>query len=98
MRSMARVIALGGVLLAVAPAARAQYPQRREGFWIGFGLGYGSANITCDSCRSGPRTGGGTAFVQPGGTPPPTPLLRRRIQRRLLSRRRTTPTKRPMNP
>src|SRR2546427_982028 len=69
MRSMARVIALGGVLLAVAPAARAQYPQRREGFWIGFGLGYGSANITCDSCGSGPRTGGVTAFVKLGGTP-----------------------------
>ncbi|OLC77291.1 MAG: hypothetical protein AUH78_04725 [Gemmatimonadetes bacterium 13_1_40CM_4_69_8] len=66
---MARVIALGGVLLAVAPAARAQYPQRREGFWIGFGLGYGSANITCDSCGSGPRTGGVTAFVKLGGTP-----------------------------
>src|SRR3989442_10311259 len=69
MRSVARVIALGGVLLAVAPAARAQYPQRREGFWIGFGLGYGSANITCDSCGSGPRTGGVTAFVKLGGTP-----------------------------
>src|SRR2546426_1648573 len=69
MRIMARVIALGGVLLAVAPAARAQYPQRREGFWIGFGLGYGSANITCDSCGSGPRTGGVTAFVKLGGTP-----------------------------
>src|SRR2546428_8580650 len=66
---MARVIALRGVLLAVAPAARAQYPQRREGFCIGFGLGYGSANITCDSCGSGPRTGGVTAFVKLGGTP-----------------------------
>src|SRR2546426_4987135 len=69
MRIMARVIALGGVLLAVAPGARAQYPQRREGFWIGCGLGYGSANIPCDSCGSGPRTGGVTAFVKLGGTP-----------------------------
>src|SRR5437773_5574911 len=69
MRIVARVIALGGALLAVAPAARAQYPQRREGFWIGFGLGYGSANITCDSCGSGPRTGGVTAFLKLGGTP-----------------------------
>ena len=69
MRIVARVIALGGVLLTVAPAARAQYPQRREGFWIGFGLGYGSANISCDNCSSGARTGGVTAFLKLGGTP-----------------------------
>src|SRR6266567_3158501 len=49
--------------------ARGQYPQRREGFWIGFGLGYGSANVTCDTCGSGPRTGGVTAFLKLGGTP-----------------------------
>src|SRR2546428_12573687 len=69
MRIVARVIALGGVLLTVAPAARAQYPQRREGFWIGFGLGYSSANISCDNCSSGARTGGVTAFLKLGGTP-----------------------------
>src|SRR6267143_7285091 len=69
MHIVARVIALGGVLLTVAPAARAQYPQRREGFWIGFGLGYGSANIYCDNCSSGARTGGVTAFLKLGGTP-----------------------------
>src|SRR3989442_13207407 len=69
MRIVARVIALGGVLSTVAPAARAQYPQRREGFWIGFGLGYGSANISCDNCSSGARTGGVTAFLKLGGTP-----------------------------
>jgi len=69
MRIVARVMALGGVLLTVAPAARAQYPQRREGFWIGFGLGYGSANIYCDNCSSGARTGGVTAFLKLGGTP-----------------------------
>jgi len=69
MRIVARLIALGGVLMTVAPAARAQYPQRREGFWIGFGLGYGSANIYCDNCSSGARTGGVTAFLKLGGTP-----------------------------
>src|SRR2546426_7088590 len=69
MRIVARVMALGGVLSTVAPAARAQYPQRREGFWIGFGLGYGSANISCDNCSSGARTGGVTAFLKLGGTP-----------------------------
>src|SRR2546425_5526370 len=69
MRTAARLLALLGVLVAIAPAARAQYPQRREGFWIGFGLGYGSANIDCDNCASGARTGGVTAFLKLGGTP-----------------------------
>ena len=69
MRIVARVVALGGVLVAVSPPAEAQYPQRREGFWIGFGLGYGSANITCDGCGSGSRTEGVTAFLKLGGTP-----------------------------
>src|SRR5439155_16806521 len=67
---ISRVVASLGILaLAVVPAARAQYPQRREGFWIGFGLGYGSADISCDNCDSGPRTGGVTGFLKLGGTP-----------------------------
>jgi hypothetical protein len=58
-----------GVLGTTAATAWAQYPQRREGFWIGFGLGYGSANVTCDSCASGDRQGGVTAFLKLGGSP-----------------------------
>src|SRR5438309_2312482 len=69
MTTLARVLGLLAVLTTSASVARAQYPQRREGFWIGFGLGYGSANVTCDGCGSGPRTGGVTAFVKLGGTP-----------------------------
>src|SRR5881227_2871419 len=69
MHAPARVVILLAVLSVAAPAARAQYPQRREGFWIGFGLGYGSANVTCDTCISGSRTGGVTAFLKLGGTP-----------------------------
>lgn len=71
-RGLAGVVVLA---LAVAPVARGQYPQRREGFWIGFGLGYGSANVTCDSCQSGSRVGGVTAFVKLGGTPSPNFLI-----------------------
>ena len=56
MTTLARVLGLLAVLTTSASVARAQYPQRREGFWIGFGLGYGSANVTCDGCGSGPRT------------------------------------------
>src|SRR5438876_10696911 len=69
MRTAACIFAAAGLLSVAAPAARAQYPPRRNGFWIGFGLGYGSANVTCDSCGSGSRTGGVTAFLKPGGTP-----------------------------
>ena len=65
----ARLVTLLAVFSCAASAARAQYPQRRDGFWIGFGLGYGSANITCDNCGRGPRTDGITGFVKLGGTP-----------------------------
>ena len=64
-----RVVTLLAVLSCAAAAAQAQYPQRRDGFWIGFGLGYGSANVSCDNCASGARTGGPTVFLKLGGTP-----------------------------
>src|SRR5207253_8963875 len=69
MHSTARVIALLAVLSCAAGAARAQYPQRRDGFWIGFGLGYGAANITCDNCVDSSSVGGITGFVKLGGAP-----------------------------
>ena len=67
MHSTARVIALLALLSCAATAARAQYPQRRDGFWIGFGLGYGAANITCDNCVDSSSVGGITGFVKLGG-------------------------------
>jgi hypothetical protein len=69
MLTTTRVVLSLLVLCGAASAARAQYPQRRDGFWVGFGLGYGSANVACDNCSSGPRTDGVTAFVKLGGTP-----------------------------
>jgi hypothetical protein len=67
MHTPARVVILLAVLSCAASAARAQYPQRRDGFWIGFGLGYGTSNVTCETCDSGPRTDGITGFVRLGG-------------------------------
>src|SRR5712664_4268998 len=64
-----RLIGLLAALSCAAAAAQAQYPQRRDGFWIGFGLGYGSSNVTCDNCGTGPRKDGITGFVKLGGTP-----------------------------
>jgi hypothetical protein len=69
MDKTSRVVTLLALLSCAASAARAQYPQRRDGFWIGFGLGYGSASISCDNCTSGSRIGGFTGFLKLGGTP-----------------------------
>src|SRR5256885_13862437 len=69
MSTATRVAILLAGLCAAASAARAQYPQRRDGFWIGFGLGYGSSQVTCDSCRRVSRQGGVTGFLKLGGAP-----------------------------
>src|ERR1051325_11624707 len=69
MSTATRVAVLLAGLWGAASAARAQYPQRRDGFWIGFGLGYGSSQVTCDSCRRVSRQGGGTGFLKLGGAP-----------------------------
>ncbi len=65
----ARIVVLLALFSCAAAAARAQYPQRRDGFWIGFGLGYGSANIRCDNCVDSSSVGGITGFVKLGGAP-----------------------------
>jgi hypothetical protein len=55
--------------LSVVPPARAQQKEpHREGFWIGVGLGYGSAGISCSSCRSDHRLGSSAATIRIGGT------------------------------
>src|SRR5437868_15000907 len=69
MSTATRVAVLLAGLCAAASAARAQYPQRRDGFWIGFGLGYASSQVTCDTCRRVSRPGGVTGFVKLGGAP-----------------------------
>jgi len=71
MHRAARVIVFVAAFNCAAAAAQAQYSHRREGFWLGFGLGYGSSNVTCDQCGSGPRVEGVTGFLKLGGTPNP---------------------------
>jgi hypothetical protein len=47
MRAVARVVSgLGVFVLATAVVASAQRPQTRQGFWIGFGIGGGSAGVS----------------------------------------------------
>jgi hypothetical protein len=66
---MTRVVVLAFGMSLGATVSRAQYPQRHDGFWIGFGLGYGSSQVTCDSCRRVSRQGGVTGFLKLGGAP-----------------------------
>ena len=68
MRAAARVMTLIAVLAVMGAGwAAAQRPQTRQGFWIAFGLGYGSADLTCDGCAFD-REGGGSAHIRLGGT------------------------------
>jgi hypothetical protein len=67
-------VALGFVLVA-SPEAWAGHPQDRQGFWIGFGGGYGSADASCDECEGGDREGSFTGFFKLGGTLNPRVLL-----------------------
>src|SRR3989442_9091172 len=71
MRYMSRSTAIVSALLLLgASAASAQHPQTRKGFWIGFGLGYGS--LSCTGCSS---TGGVSGYLKLGGTVSPHLLL-----------------------
>lgn len=63
------------VLALVAAPLSAQRPQTRQGFWIGFGVGYGPANITCRDCGDTDARSNFTSFLRLGGTLNPQVLL-----------------------
>ena len=64
-----RTLTAVSMFSAVAVSAvAAQHPQVRNGFWIGFGFGYGSSNVSCDGWPSGSRESGGAGFIKLGGT------------------------------
>lgn len=64
------VIVLGLGVLAAAPLS-AQNAPTREGFWIGFGFGYGSLGVT----DFGSREGGVSGYLKLGGTVKPNLLV-----------------------
>src|SRR5437773_2838263 len=69
MRMVTRISAAFALLaLLGAAAARAQHPQTRQGFWIGFGFGFGSLGLSCDGCSSIDRESGVSGFLKMGGT------------------------------
>lgn len=76
MRAAARLfIALGVLAGLAASAASAQHAQTRKGFWIGFGFGGGSADISCNGCGTTTRETGFTGYLKIGGTLTPKVLL-----------------------
>ena len=63
------VCSLSAIACLVSPSvALAGHPQERQGFWIGFGAGYGSAFATCDDCGASKRENGGVGYLNLGGT------------------------------
>jgi hypothetical protein len=71
-RAFAVVVALLLLGVSVAPA---QHAQTRKGFWIGFGVGYGSYGFSCDGCSGISRQGSYTGNIRLGGTINPHLLL-----------------------
>lgn len=61
---LAVIAALAMTCLAAPRAVEAQNPQTRDGFWIQFGMGWGS--LGCNDCDS--REGGLSGALSLGGT------------------------------
>ena len=69
MRAVTRFGAAVALLALVGTTAvQAQHPQVRKGFWIGFGLGFGSLGLSCNGCSSINRESGVSGFLKMGGT------------------------------
>jgi hypothetical protein len=71
MRGRVMVVGTLSVVVCLAfasVASAASHPQERHGFWIGFGFGVGSANVTCDDCGSGNRETAAAGYLKLGGT------------------------------
>lgn len=67
--------ALATLLALGATALWAQHPQVRDGFWIGFGLGYGPFDASCSGCPSMNSESSFTGHLRLGGTLKPNVLL-----------------------
>ena len=70
---MARAVLVWSVstlacLASASGASAASRPQERHGFWIGFGFGPGSANVSCDDCGGTDRETSVAGNLRLGGT------------------------------
>jgi hypothetical protein len=70
-----RASLLLATLVVVGGAVQAQHrANTRKGFWIGFGLGDGSAGLKCDQCETN-RIDSWSGYLRMGGTISPSVLL-----------------------
>lgn len=76
MGALARVLVAGAALTICATGTGlAQRPQKRQGFWIGAGFGYGSLARTCDACENLPGEPGLSGYFRLGATVAPQLLM-----------------------
>ena len=74
MRAAILIASLLACASASLDAQSARRPNTRKGFWVGFGLGDGSAGVDCTDCPTG-RLGGFSGYVRLGGTLSPSILI-----------------------
>ncbi len=67
MRSPLMAALAAGILLCTASSAAAQTAAVHQGFWLGAGLGVGSARLSCSICQ-GNRGGGTSGYLRAGFT------------------------------
>jgi hypothetical protein len=74
MRTALVIVTLIACAAASLPGQSGKRPNTRHGFWIGFGLGDGSAGLDCSSC-SNDRIGAFSGYFRAGGTVSPSVLV-----------------------
>jgi hypothetical protein len=62
-------------LLLAAPLAAQSHPNVREGFWIGFGIGAGTAKLGCEQCSANTEEHSQSGYLRMGGTISPQLLI-----------------------
>ena len=62
------------VVLSWVALPSSAFAQNRQGFWFGFGGGYGSAGVSCDDCEEG-RESSGAGYLRGGWTLNPQTLI-----------------------
>jgi opacity protein-like surface antigen len=68
-------LAAASLLVLSATASAQSNVQTRDGFTISFGLGAGSAALTCPGCGSTPRETGASGYLRLGGAISPSLVL-----------------------
>jgi hypothetical protein len=71
---MRRLLGTAAALALIAAPAMAQGAHARQGFTVSFGLGGGSAGISCDDCSTD-REGGVSGYLRLGGAVRPNLVI-----------------------